>query len=263
VFSIDFKHAELPILVGRVGFGILPANILENLMMIPLYNDIEFQAAKSRQLLPLQCLHCGKPFFRDKHSILSIINKTAKRDRAEFCSRSCNCLHKHPPIFVSCQTCNKKFKKTLSEIKRNKHHFCSYSCGARWTNSHRKGSHRSRLEIWFETQLKALYPSLIFKFNEPNIINAELDIYIPSLKLAFELNGILHYKPIFGQDKLISTQLRDGQKIISCAKMGIELDVIDVSSMKGFQLTKAQKYLDIILKFIGGHGVNRTLISTL
>ena len=33
-------------------------------------------------------------------------------------------------------------------------------------------------------------------------INSELDVYVPSLNLAFELNGIFHYEPIYGEKKL-------------------------------------------------------------
>jgi len=48
-----------------------------------------------------------------------------------------------------------------------------------------------------------LYPDLVIHFNKKDAINSELDIYIPSLKLAFELNGIFHYEPIFGKENFL------------------------------------------------------------
>lgn len=77
-----------------------------------------------------------------------------------------------------------------------------------------------------------------------------LDIYIPSLKLAFELNGIFHYKPIFGNDKLTKTQNNDNKKLQACLEQNIELCVIDVSSQKYFKQNTSQKYLDIIIDII-------------
>ena len=97
-----------------------------------------------------------------------------------------------------------------------------------------------------EEQLRSRYPDLGFKFNKTDAIDAELDIYIPSLKLAFEMNGIFHYEPIYGDKKLASTKSNDHRKMLACAERGIELCVIDNSSMKNFKPLKAQKYLDII-----------------
>ena len=41
---------------------------------------------------------------------------------------------------------------------------------------------------------------------DKSVINSELDFYFPNLKLAIEINGPLHYKPIYGKDKLIQIQ---------------------------------------------------------
>ncbi len=79
-----------------------------------------------------------------------------------------------------------------------------------------------------EKQLIIRYPNLDIKFNDVSIIGAELDIYIPSLSLAFELNGIFHYEPIYGIDNLIAVQERDKRKVQACIDNDIDLWVIDV-----------------------------------
>jgi hypothetical protein len=73
-----------------------------------------------------------------------------------------------------------------------------------------------------------------------------LDIYIPSLKLAFELNGIFHYEPIYGKEKLENTQNNDGRKFQACLECGIEFCTIDVSAQKYFKEKTSQIYLDIV-----------------
>jgi hypothetical protein len=68
--------------------------------------------------------------------------------------------------------------------------------------------------------------------------------------VAFELNGIVHYEPIYGSDKLDGIQSNDLRKIFACAEEGISLCVIDVSSLKYFKENKAERFLNIILKII-------------
>jgi hypothetical protein len=106
------------------------------------------------------------------------------------------------------------------------------------------------LERWLEVQLGARYPTLRILFNDCIAIKAELDIYIPSLRLAFELNGIFHYEPIFGQDKLSQTQNKDKYKLHACTKAGIDLCVIDTSGARYFKPKGSQRFLDIITRVI-------------
>jgi hypothetical protein len=152
---------------------------------------------------------------------------------------------------VNCSQCGKTFKMIFSQFKRYKHHFCSRSCSATYNNLHKtKGNRRSKLEIWLEEKLPSLYPNLQFKFNSKEEINSELDIYIPSLKLAFELNGIYHYEPIHGVDKFNQIQNNDNRKFQACIEKGIDLCIIDTSSLNYFKEQNANKYLDIITNII-------------
>jgi len=226
--------------------------------MKPLYTQDEFNNARSRDLLTLECIHCNSPFKRTKNFIQGC---NIPRKSGDFCSKRCCALHRGPPVTVACEQCGNSFTKRPSEIKRNKHHFCCLSCGAKWRNAHKtKGTRVSKLERWLAEQLVILFPRLEFHFNRHDAINSELDIFIPSLKLAFELNGIFHYEPIYGTDKLASIQNNDHRKMLACAEQGLELCVLDISSIKYIKPIKMQKFLDIISslirsKLVGAKGV--------
>ena len=221
--------------------------------MLPLFTREEFEAASSRQPLPLQCKQCFLTFYRTKHQIQTTNSPSGldprRSDKRDFCNHSCAGLFQHQgrhPLVV-CEQCGVSFLKTLSQIQRTKHHFCSQSCAAKYHNSHKTtGTRRSKLEVWLETQLTQRHPDFQFVFNGTEAIDAELDIYIPSLKLAFELNGIFHYEPIHGLERLGKTQGNDHRKMLACAEQGIELCVLDTSHMKLFKEKGAQRYLDLI-----------------
>lgn len=220
--------------------------------MKPLYTKEEFNIAKSRQKLPLECKICKKTFYLTKHQIQDALLKHNHHKR-DVCSRKCIDSFKNKKETVKCKQCDKQFKKQPFQIKKSKsgNHFCSRSCAAKYNNAHKtKGTRRSKLEVWLEKQLTKIYPNLEIHFNQKDAINSELDIYIPSLNLAFELNGIFHYEPIYGKDKLASTQNNDKRKFQACLEQGIELCIIDTSSQKYFKPKTSQKYLNIILNII-------------
>jgi len=130
-----------------------------------------------------------------------------------------------------------------------KNNFYSLSCSAIYNNKNKKhGTRRSKLEVWLEKQLILLYPNLDIHFNRKDTIGSELDIYIPSINLAIELNGIFHYEPIFGNDKLNQIQENDISKSKACIDNEIDLCIIDTSGQKYFKPKTSQKYLNIIIK---------------
>ena len=141
--------------------------------------------------------------------------------------------------------------KKNSQVKKVKNNFCSQTCAGTYNSTHKtKGNRRSKLEIYLEKQLINLYPNLEIHFNRKDAINSELDIYIPSLKLAFELNGIYHYEPIYGKDKLSQIQNNDNRKFQACIENTIELCIIDTSTQKYFKESTSKKFLDIITNII-------------
>jgi hypothetical protein len=213
--------------------------------MIPLYTKEQFDSAKSLDKLPLQCEFCGKTFYTQKRIIKD------KRGVKKFCSFSCLGKSTLQKTLINCKQCNKEFLIKKSQLKKGKNHFCSISCNVKYTNSHKTcGSNRSKLEIYLEEQLTKLYPELKILYNDKNKIGSELDIYIPSLEIAFELNGIFHYEPIFGESKLNQTQKNDQNKFKLCQEHKISLCIIDTSSQKYFKENSSKKYLDIITNII-------------
>jgi hypothetical protein len=223
--------------------------------MIPLYTKEEFNKAKSNDFLKLKCENCGNTFSKQKKGITRIF-KPSKGFTGDCCSFSCviqlrNEKLGRTPITVVCAYCDKVFLKQPNNVKRSRNHFCSRSCSGTYNNTHKtQGTRVSKLEKWLQAKLIELYPNLEVIFNGKEAINSELDIYIPSLKLAFELNGIFHYEPIYGPDKLLQIQNNDGRKFQACIENGISLCIIDTSTQKYFKESTSQKYLDIITKLI-------------
>ncbi len=216
--------------------------------MKKLFTENEYNNANAETKLKLQCKICDNVFFKKKREI----NKVIRGFRTgEYCSKKCHYQDKTTRKEVDCTQCNKKFTKDINQIMRTKNNFCSRSCAARYNNTHKiKGTRISKLEVWLSEQLTILYPNLEIHYNKKDAINSELDIYIPSLKLAFELNGIFHYEPIYGPDKLKQIQNNDDRKFQACIENNIELVIIDSSSMSYWKPEKGKKYLDIITNII-------------
>ena len=220
--------------------------------MIPLYSEIDFKTAKSTTDLPFKCTICDNIFFIKKRFVTYYLKGKA-RNKFDTCSIKCRNISFKNSIDLNCVNCNKSFIKTISEIKKSKsgNHFCSSSCATTYNNKHKtKGNRRSKLEIYLEVELIKLYPDLEFHFNRKDAINSELDIYIPLLKLAFELNGIFHYESIYGKDKLNQIQNNDNRKFQACIEKGIELCIIDTSQQTYVKEKTSKKYLDIIINII-------------
>jgi hypothetical protein len=225
--------------------------------MKPLYTQEEFDSAKTQTRLPLECYYCSNTFTFRKKDILETLNPNLNKT-GKFCSRKCKCLYDGQTIKTKCLNCNKKLTKSLSEHKKYPNTFCNSSCAATYNNKHKTtGNRRSKLEIWIEEQLTTLYPDLPIDFNQKSAIGSELDIYIPSLNIAIELNGIFHYEPIYGANKLDQIQNNDKSKSLACHEAKIDLCIIDTSAQTYVKPSTSQKYLDIIIKIIN----ERLLIS--
>ena len=221
--------------------------------MITLFTTKEFKKAGYKDLLPLKCKHCNKTFYKAKRKIQCMKKSWLKiGHNGNYCSQKCHALHTgHRPVTTTCSNCGKQITIGYFKFNKHKYHFCSKQCLGIYTNKHFKHiCRRSKLEKWIESQLDILYPDLQVLYNDRDTINAELDVYIPSLNIAFELNGIFHYEPIYGADNLKRVQTNDTRRFQACIERGIELCIIDSSGQKYFKEASSQKYLDIITNII-------------
>ena len=221
-----------------------------------LIKESEFIDAKSRDLIPYICDGCAKTHYRKKHEIQANVKKNGKLCKI-YCSKICyGASNVRVRETKYCKQCNKPIYLRLKEIQKHervksKNYFCSKRCRGIHTSQNRiKGDKRSKLEYWIEDNLTKIFPGLHILYNNRQKIGAELDIYLPHLSLAFELNGIFHYEPIFGKEKLQQIENRDRNKLHLCTKAKIDLCVIDTSSVRYFKPKTSEKFLNIIIKII-------------
>jgi hypothetical protein len=209
---------------------------------------------KYNSLIPFECEYCKSKFTVLQKMVKHDIFKR-KRTSFNYCSNECKHKAATKGKIYYCTQCNKEIYKTPADLshknRKSNNVFCDSKCSGIYNSQHKTtGTRRSKLEKWLETKLIDLYPNLIFDFNKTSTINAELDIYIPSLKLAFELNGPFHYEPIFGQEKLSQIQNNDQRKFQACLEQNIELCIIDTSKQKYFKEKTCLPFLEIIINII-------------
>lgn len=221
-------------------------------------------ANKSRtSLINCNCSNCGADLTVSASSINSKYRKTAN----VFCNSSCsakynNSLRKHQnkvSVTRTLKRCATWYNNVCSHCgsnystKSKKSSYCSGSCRnlhlKLHTHAHSSGTSRSKIEKFVEAKLKLEYKDTKFRFNDKTTIQYELDIYLPDLKLAFELNGVFHYIPIHGKHVLEKIQYRDKQKIIQCQQQGIKLHTIELEN-KYFTEERKNKVYDYISKII-------------
>lgn len=211
-------------------------HILQN---IQVFGTKEIKLSNGKRLCYLiKCEQCNELHYKAQCEII----KGYARNKRFFCSRKCHHNYQSTMQEVSCANCNLTFKKLPNQIAKSKsgNNFCSKSCAATFNNKNKShGTRRSKLEQYIETQLQTHYPNLTFQCNSKKIIGSELDFYFPSLKLAIQINGPLHYHPIYGQNKLDQIQLLDQEKRAICNQLHITLIEIDCST---------DNYLNAILK---------------
>lgn len=179
------------------------------------------------EYIKLNCSFCNKDFQR----YLGNHNRNIKRGVTNFyCSEVCRRSAIDKRVSVVCKECGKEFKRRKSQLGRkgrSNNIFCSTHCRAVFGQKHKvTGYNRSKLEIYIEDFIKTRFPDLEFITNDRTIIERELDFYFPTINLAIEINGPTHYRPIYGNVKLATTQHNDTRKILSCRDKGILLVII-------------------------------------
>ena len=200
------------------------------------------------------CPVCNKSFEKTIYEYTRI-KKRVGESYIPKCSRKCISDNKtNTQTFeCNCKQCDKKITRNNGELKKNinANFFCSKSCAGTYNSQRKtKGTRISKLELFLQEKLIQLYPNLEFHFNRKDTINSELDIYLPELRLAFELNGIFHYEPIYGNDKFEKIVNKDKQKVRICEEKGIELCIIDSSRHSYVTKKSSQIYIDIVISII-------------
>lgn len=167
-----------------------------------------------------KCDMCNVSFYKEPGRIL--------RSKNNFCSLACSARFRDKRVEVICMVCGKIFLKELYEIGRRKRNCCSKDCSILLGKFHKNwGSKRSKLEVAIEAHISKMFMFEI-RYNKTEI-GYELDLHVPHLNLAIELNGVFHYKAIYGEKKLLRTQQNDRDKAAECLRRDIKLIVINVS----------------------------------
>jgi len=180
----------------------------------------------------IKCDNCGVDFCQQD------FRKWAKKYNHIFCSHMCFSLFqtKTNTIKKPCKSCGKVVSRKKAQFKKSKtgNIFCNSSCNASYNNTLKRKSRRSKCEKLLYDLLQKEFPTLTMLPNDKITLNGyEIDVYIPSIKLGIEWNGIVHFKPIYGQTKLDKIQQRDAEKQQRAISQNINLIVIpDLVSTK-------------------------------
>lgn len=200
--------------------------------------------------IKLRCHFCDCIFEIEKRKLLKDFFP-GKRRKKKFCSKTCQYNSAKTKTYVECKNCKKEFKKTPSQIKKHPNNFCSHSCSATFNNKNKKfGLRRSKMEILLEEVIIANFADVIYLVNDKSVIGSELDFYFPDLRFAIELNGIFHYEPIYGEKKFEQIKNNDQQKMIRCYEQGIELCVIDISSITYLSKKVIERYKTLFIEIL-------------
>lgn len=223
--------------------------------MKELFSEEQFKEAKNLDKLPLECYQCGETFEVCKRSISQVRKKSHDRIARKFCSKACQGAYNITSVEVECSWCDKPLIKKLSQLKKSKsgRMFCNSACSARYNNSNKKSGYiRSKFEIYLEKTLSELYPNLTIETNNRKLVGLELDLFIPELNLAIEVNGITHYKPIYGQEKFERIQKNDKIKKRLLTEKKIDLLVLDISGIVHFSPEEAEPFIEIVKEKVVG-----------
>ena len=168
----------------------------------------------------------------------------------EYCSKKCVYANFDKRTKASCSWCGQSLIREQSELKKSKsgRSFCNRSCAVSFNNTQKRKSRRSKCEKLLFELLQHHFPSLDIIANDKSTLDGyEADIAIPSLKLAIEWNGIVHFKPIYGQKKLDKIQDHDAAKQLVAEKKGINLIIVpDLVSSDKYVREAFQKIRQII-----------------
>jgi len=179
--------------------------------------SLECRNKYNNKRIRLVCPVCEKVFYKPPSLIYGKKNI--------FCSVECHDKFQNHKTKVKCNECGKDIFKSPVFIKQNRHHFCDSSCFSKF----------SFKTSFVETEFEKLVKNIGIKYirNDRTVIGPlELDFWFPSLKYAVEINGSLHYKPVYGQKAFRGQKERDKRKRKKCKQLGIKLRTVKPGNCK-------------------------------
>ena len=206
-----------------------------------------------------KCFQCGLEFEkRSCHQPKYKFKLSTNRTTNEFCSKTCQGKFKsnNGTISCNCGWCDKSIIRHLKEFNKSKSGliFCNSSCAASYNNTKKRKTNRSKCEKLLFDLLNTTYPDLNLIPNGKTLLSGfECDIEILSLNLGIEWNGIVHYKPIYGEEKLQKIQSIDEKKQNIAQENNIRLIVIpDLVSTEKYVKEAFYKICQIINEIKNG-----------
>jgi very-short-patch-repair endonuclease len=197
-----------------------------------------FKELGRRELAEVLCFYCNKTFFLEKYRV----ERAIERGTGKYCSQTCARHARRTSEEVNCVNCHIVFRKHGVELKRTTNHFCSRSCSAQYNNRRKNlgATRRSKAEEYLCNLIQQDFPEITLIQNSRTLLPSglEVDIFIEQHKLAIELNGPIHYFPIYGESKFKKIQAADLQKQMEMKSAGYDLLVIDISSFGYFKKAK-------------------------
>jgi hypothetical protein len=193
------------------------------------------------------CDYCNKICERESRQ-----HPKYKKNKKQYCNPICQAKAREKKVTKPCAFCGKSVTRTLAQISASGNMFCNASCNASFNNALKRKTRRSKCEILLFNLIKEKFPNLEILPNDKTMLDGlEMDIAIPKLKLGIEWNGVVHFKPIYGEQKLNNIQSNDAKKQITANSKGINLIVVpDLVSSEKYVKEAFQEIRKIIEKLL-------------